>query len=237
MQVTCQSGLAIPVDQLGMKRCGKRVAVTVAKQKSDIQAARRLHAELFLAQGYVDEADLVDGFIGSRVDPWVAASTYFLARDRKGACIGVCRQISSPTAAHLPTMRMKQLNRSVTRQLRRQMNGAVVEISALGVVPGADPFTATLLYSCMWAYSRYRHSAWVMSVHPMVWTHLTASLGPVLEVFGPTQWYMGSDVIPSVLWTDSTSSTIMKHAEGLPPGQSRRALPVLFPPNPTPRMR
>lgn len=224
--------MAAPTTQPAWASASHRVSVDVARRPGDIDAARRLHAEVYLAKGYVTQAEVVDGLIVPDVDPWVADSTYFLARDDLGEPVGVSRQITPPRVEQLPTMGMRELHPAVDAQLRRQPPHSVVEISALAVRRWADRLAATLLYSCMWERSRrLGHRAWVMSVHPVVWEQLNRSLGPVLEAFGPTQWYLGSDVIPSFVWMDRTAAIIAAHAATLPPGPRRELLPSLFPPS------
>ncbi|HYO84960.1 MAG TPA: hypothetical protein VES01_00655 [Dermatophilaceae bacterium] len=213
------------------------VTVRRAVSPADIDTARRLQAEVYLARHYIEPSDMVDGLIGVHLDPWVASSVYFVAVDPDGMPLAVSRQISARRVDQLPTMALGGLDPEVTAQLCRQGDDGVVEISALAVRPGAPNGTATLLYAGMWEHSRRRlHTAWVMAVHPVVWTHLNTSLGPVLEAFGPTLWYLGSNVVPAVLWTDTTATTIAGYVPESP-SPRRQGLVSLFPASVARRVR
>jgi hypothetical protein len=198
----------------------------------EILAARRLHAATYLAKRYVEPHDIVDGLIGSHIDPWATYSTYFLARDAEGAPVGVGRHIQAPRVGDLPALALDRLDASMTADIRRQGSHLVVEISALAVAAGAPAGTSISLYSAMWEHGiACGHTAWVMSVHPAVARLLTGTFGPVLTPFGPRQWFMGSDVVPAVLWTDTFADTVASHAPTLADPLLRRSLPLLFPHN------
>ena len=212
------------------------VTVEQVRTDEDVWDARRLHADVYLERHYVEPPDLRGGVLSADVDPWAGISTYFIARDHHRHPVGVGRQIQFDDPGRLPAMSLSNLDDVARRHVLRQGGHAVVEISALAVRRRAPRFTSLALYAAMWARSiEQEHTAWVMAIHPSLARSIVGSLGPVISPLGPPQWFMGSDVIPGIIWTDRGAGIVACAAAGHKLAPLRARLPELFPENPTER--
>lgn len=211
---------------------GPSLSISRVETASEVREARELHARVYLERRYV-KADEVDrGVLATRVDPWAESATYFLARSPTGRAVAVGRQIYSDDPAALPALRLPGLDDGVVSQVQRQGGSRVVEISALAVRATAPRDTAIQLYSHMWLHSiECEHTAWIMAIHPALARSIVGLLGPVIVPMGPPQWFMGSDVIPAVIWTDQAAQIIHCTAAQSRDLPMRSRLPTLFPAN------
>jgi hypothetical protein len=200
---------------------------------ADILQARRLHASVYLASGFVTPEDLApDGTMGVQKDPWPAVSAYF-AVIRGGIVTATARQICVYDPAHLPALRLSELDRAEVAKVLDLAPGAVVEISALAAGRDARGPDVTAVYSRMWRESvERRHQVWVMAVDRRLYAHLRrAFCGRALRPIGPAQHYLGSPVVPAVLWCDELYPEQQRMARSAGDPRSLPALlPRLFPP-------
>ena len=208
------------------------LTASLLTRDDDVLAARQLLAQVYLATGFIDDGDLAgDGTLGLRHDPWVESSSYY-AVTRDGAPVATARQISAADVTQLPALQLAQLDAEMVADLVAQPAGAVVEISALARARRGSSADVAAIYVRMWSESLRRgHRAWVMAVDLRVLELLRNMFaGAAIRPLGPPQEYLGSTVVPAVLWCDD-----------LPPQQLRMAqesdganpltvlLPRLFP--------
>jgi hypothetical protein len=170
---------------------------------SEITEARRLHASTYVDREFVSAADLApDGTIGPDKDPWPAMSTYFgvLSGD---VVMATARQIELPEPDRLPTMGLTRLSGDELRQVRDLPAQSVVEISALARRPEAPSAHVVAIYSRMWQESLARgHRVWLMAVDLPLFSQLRRFFcGDALRPIGPRQEYLGSVVVPAVVWS------------------------------------
>jgi N-acyl amino acid synthase FeeM len=199
---------------------------------AEVLAARRLQAEVYLASGFVSAEDVTPaGTLSAGVDSWSDSCTYFAVM-RDGAAVATARQIHSPDPDRLPAFGLDGLYPEDLYRIRYLPAGSAVEISALARHRSAKSSDVVAIYSRMWRESLERkHRAWVMAVDVKVFELLRKMIcGSAIRPIGPPQDYMGSMVVPAVIWCDE-----------LNPEQRRRArlaadstgfgslLPRLFP--------
>jgi hypothetical protein len=195
---------------------------------AEILQARRLHASVYLASGFVAPEDLAaDGTIGVHKDPWPAVSAYF-AVIHDGIVTATARQICVYDAAQLPALRLSELDQAEVAKVLDLAPDAVVEISALAAGAEARGPDVTAVYSRMWRESVERgHQVWVMAVDRRLYAHLRrAYCGRALRPIGPAQHYLGSLVVPAVLWCDELYPEQQRMAQS---AGDPRSLPALLP--------
>lgn len=204
----------------------------VLSSDRDILLARRLHAAVFVARGFLSAEDLApDGTVGARKDPWPAQSTYFGVL-RGDAVVATARQISAGQTA-LPALSLNGLNSVEIGQLRRLPGDAVVEISALARSRAALSTDVVAVYVRMWQESMQRqHQAWVMAADAPLFRYLrTVLAGRAIRAIGPEQVYLGSRVVPAVIWCDDVGPEHRRLAGSASGARPLHALlPRLFPP-------
>lgn len=200
---------------------------------TDIRAARLLHASTYLSRGYITLGDLaVDGTVSEHVDPWPNRSTYFGVH-RDGELVATARQITARSVDALPAMQLDGLYTEQTELLRAAPPGAVVEISALAKNAAAGAFDIVSVYSGMWMESlRHRHLAWLMAADLALFKHLRRYItGTSARQVGPRQQYMGSIVVPAVIWCAEMPQEQDRMArETRDRWPLRSLLPQMFPP-------
>lgn len=197
----------------------------------EILQARRLHATVFLAKGFVSAEDLApDGTLAAATDPWPGASSYF-GVSRDGSLTATARQIAR-TALDLPTLGLDGLSASELRRIDAVPPETVVEISALARHRRARSCDVTAVYVRMWQESVLRrHRVWLMAVDLPLFSYLTRFFcGRALRPIGPDQVYLGSAVVPAVLWCDELGPEQRRMSASAHGEHSLRALlPRLFP--------
>ena len=203
-------------------RAGRRLS-----SETDIQAARNLHASAYVAKGFVTAEDLAaDGTIGRHKDPWVAGTF-------RGDSISVtARQISLADHDALPALGLNGLDPGEAERIRDLPADDVVEISALASRRGAFSTDVVAVYVRMWQESmERRHRAWVMAVDLPLFGHLRNTVcGNAIRSIGSEQLYLGSVVVPAVIWCDELGPEQRRMARS-PGGRRppRSLLPQLFP--------
>lgn len=196
----------------------------------DILAARRLHAQVFLKARYIGPEDIgEDGTVGTHVDPWPPHSTYF-GVPADGRLSVTARQISPPAGLELPALKLPGIDGDALTRIHDLGPDGITEISALGRGRGAASTDVVAVYARMWRESqRQGHRAWLMAVDVRVFELLRALVcGDALVAIGPTQTYLGSPVVPAIIWFQEIAHEHFRMARN--PRQSlHELLPVLFP--------
>ena len=205
-------------------------AVTVEESHDPavIHEARRLQAVAYLQRRYITPDQVIDGVMSPEVDPWVANSAYFVARDDTHSLVGVVRLILWDPQLTLPALEHCRIWPEQERYITA-LGPAVAEVSALAVDRGAPRRTALALYQAIWEYGR-RHEQlmWLMLVDPPLRSLLHAMLGPITYPIGAQQWYMGGHLVPAAMRTCDTHAIISAFAQR----RGRAGLGEAFPHNP-----
>lgn len=203
------------------------VTVQQASQPEVIEQARRLQATVYLQRRYITQEDVIGGVMSPRVDPWVANSVYFVARDPAGVVLGVIRLILWGSPDSLPALRHGFIW-PAHKEYIETLLPAVAEVSALAVARGAPGGIAVQLYRAIWHYGRrHHHKMWLMLIDPPMRSLLHALLGPVTYAVGDPRWYMGGHLLPVALRTCDTHSIISDFEQR----HDRAGLAELFPHN------
>lgn len=199
---------------------------------AEILAARRLNAEVYLASGFISITDIgADGTIDSSLDGWSSASDYFAVM-RDGSAVATARQITSGEPDRLPALSLADLAASEVQMIRDLPAGSAVEISGLARSSDTPSSDVVAVYVRMWRESLLRrHRVWVMGVDVRVFELLRALLcGAAIRRIGPDQEYLGSKVVPAVIWCDELSSEQRRLADlASSPTSLQALLPRLFP--------
>jgi hypothetical protein len=199
---------------------------------TELLSARRLHAEVYVASGFISGSDVAaDGTIKASMDPWPDVSTYFgVVHD--GVVMATVRQIAADDPTRLPALGLPGLTAEEVDAILALPPGSVVEISGLARRHGATGSSVVAVYVRMWQESlRLRHRAWVMAVDLRVFEQLRRLIcGNAVRRIGPLQEYLGSTVVPAVIWCDELNPEQRRLARVAGPDNRFRSLvPRLFP--------
>jgi len=172
----------------------------VLSSPADIDAARRLQAERYVAYGYVDRlsaAGVID-------DPWASSAVYFGVRADDGRFVGVSRLIPAASCEQLPVAGAFEFNNPWADRLRAFEPSLVAEPSALTVCPtawGSDGLgTVDALMGAMSTYSlAFGQRFWVAAIDARVLRMLRRRHGFRFETIGASRDYLGSLTVPVVL--------------------------------------
>lgn len=196
-----------------------------------ILAARRLHASVYLAKRFIQQSDLApDGTISATIDPWHARSTHFGVL-RRGEMVATARHIAVSSPYGLPALHLQDLHGAALEAIGSLPHSSVVEISALARSPRATSDDVMALYVSMWQRSMtLHHQVWVLAVDRPVFHYLRRYFcGHAVRAIGPEQYYLGSIVVPAVIWTHDVAAEHRRLAETVHDGWPMRPLlPTLF---------
>jgi len=205
----------------------------VITDEQSLTAARRLHAEVYLGCGYFAADDLTaDGVADARVDPFVGQSTYFATRNdpRDPTSPGAVSRLIHPTAlSDLSIPGLNGIDPYAQGQLARIPLDRVAEVSALARARGASSAHVVGVYSAI-----YRHAvargvvAMVATIDHRVHRLIAMLIGDSMQVVGPTQMYMGSPSIPSIIWVGEMHPAVVGMARTNPRPMAQ-AKPLIFP--------
>lgn len=191
---------------------------------SDIEAAKKLHAETYLRHGYITQNDVREGIMHSTSDPYQFHAHYFGVIDREnGEVVAVARQIYNKGSAKLPVFKHILLYKTYSHIHPSQ----TVEISAFVKKKGVDSRALLLLFHTMLQHSKLeKHSYWLIACDTYIYSRLKTLFGPVLKKIGPKTFYMGSMVIPAEINIDKVPRYLkLGYQLSLPPlRQLRRFL-------------
>lgn len=206
---------------------GTAVTIQQASQPEAIDEARRLQATVYLQRRYISQEDVIGGVMSPKVDPWVANSVYFVARDTDGVVVGVVRLILWGSGHSLPALGHGFVW-PTHREYIERLTPAVAEASALAVARGTPSGIAIELYQAIWYYGmRHHHMMWLLLIDPPMRRLLHAMLGPITYAIGDPHWYMGGHLVPVALRTCDTHSIIADFEQQ----RGRAGLAELFPHN------
>lgn len=178
----------------------------------EFAAARRLHAECYVATGYVgsDELD-ADGWID---DLWVEMSDYFAAIDTEtGEVVGTARMIR-PSVRGFPAFLETGVDPEAIEVFADLDPNRCVEISAL-----ATPRTgiqnmaiSAALYALVWQESLLAGRAYMIAVMDNRFLRIMRRwFGFPFESIGDAVDYMGSRSTPVALYTARTIEHFRDH--------------------------
>lgn len=169
----------------------------------DLRAAKRLHASVYLARGFIEQTDVRDGMIHDMSDPHQHHSQYFVVK-RGDEVVGVARQITykgtGPHHESFPALEEAALHVRSKQRIRAMHPHELTEISALVKKSGESSIVPLLLYRVLWRHSlRARHRVWIMACDVRLYQRLKLLFGPALTRIGQKTHYHGGDVIPAAL--------------------------------------
>ncbi len=174
-----------------------------------IQAAQRLHAQVYLDCGYVDKTMLTpDGRLSLEHDPYQLHADCFVVTQRhdyRRQLIATARQIRVSEDLALshhsfPTFSRLKLYIKERERITKANPSDCVEISALAKLRTTNSVAVLLLYRTMWHHSlRVRHQLWLMACDAKLYGRLKLLFGDTLVQAGPETYYMGSKVVPAIL--------------------------------------
>jgi hypothetical protein len=181
----------------------KRYVAQRLETPTDVNAARRLIANVYQEKGWAGPIDLTDeGTLSSSYDIWHPLAVYFGVKDlwNPSGDLVVSGRILEPGdlgASVLQTYAACHLDASLRAELEEAEVGTVAEVSGLAKSLGVNP-TATLhLYREMGAYGlEVGHRHWIMAADVSLSRRLTRLLGDAIEVAGEPTYFRGGTVVP-----------------------------------------
>lgn len=159
-------------------------------------AARRLHADVYLAHHFVTHEDVTtEGYLADDADPHGVHADYFVVIDREhDEVVALARQIHQRAGHKLPVLS----KRLAGKHYAHTHADDIVEVSAFAKKPGVDSRVTILLFAEMLRHSKQRgHQYWVFACDTRVYRRLKTLFGVLLQKTGPETFYMGSKVIPA----------------------------------------
>ena len=166
----------------------------------DLQAAKKLHASVYLARSFVHPTDVVDGIICDDSDPHQKHAEYFVAK-RKNEVVGLVRQIHFKGEGRhhdsFPILNLARLFPSAKRDILSLNPQMITEISALAKKTGESSVIPLLLYRALWQHSqKCEHRLWIMACDVRLYERLKILFGESLVQIGERTAYQGGDTIP-----------------------------------------
>lgn len=161
-----------------------------------LDEAKKLHARIYLAHGFVSENDVSpDGYLVEGTDPHQNHADYFVVIDNvHDEVVALVRQIHQRAGHQLPVLSYRLSKKRYAHTHRHD----IVEISAFAKKPGVDSRVTILLFAEMLRHSRQNgHQYWVFACDSQVYRRLKTLFGRLLQKTGPEVFYMGSKVIPA----------------------------------------
>jgi N-acyl amino acid synthase FeeM len=141
------------------------LVVRPVENSTDMHAVRRLHAECYVATGYVNTSDLdTDGYIQ---DPWIPFSDYYAAVDSAAAdqIVGTCR-IIRPSVRGFPAFQECATLPDALDVFATLDPGRCVEISALATprIGMQNMAISAALYGLVWQEAITQGRAYMLAV-------------------------------------------------------------------------
>lgn len=209
-------------------------AVMIDEDTRALQAAKQLHAAVYLQRGFIThDALATDGTISQAADPHQTHSRYFSAT-YNGSVQALARQIEcKPELGYesFPVLAQAQIHEASLQRIKSVGPDQCVEISALVKQPEAPIVAPFLLYRAMLAHSLASgHKFWIMALDLRVHQHLVHLFGPTFEQIGEATPYPGADIVPVMLETETAMARAREHVNqgSLPQRLIRREVFRLF---------
>lgn len=205
------------IDYLRAFRKNEQIDLKVFKvtSKEYLDAAKKLHADVYLYRKFITEKDIKDGFIKPKLDPYSAHSQYFVVINKKNTqIIATARQIQvKKVKGHdsFAMMTHTPLYDRARRAIAQHAPEDCVEISGLAKYRGVSKLAPLLLYRAMWKHSvQSNHRLWLLACDVKLFVRLKLLFGPAIQRAGPVTFYLGSDVVPAMLKIDSSIQSMHK---------------------------
>lgn len=179
----------------------------VVKEVDDdayLLAAKKLHAKVYLARGFVHETEVDGGVISVKSDPHQLHSRYFVVTDKKsGGIIATSRQIEATRRkkhGSFASVGKAHLYPGALKRIKSHKPEEIIEISGLAKQRGVSKLAPLLLYRAMWHHSlRSRHKLWLLAVDTKLFVRLKLLFGTTIRKSGKVTAYYGGDVVPAIL--------------------------------------
>lgn len=176
-------------------------------------AARQLHAAVYLSRNFVEDREVVGGFLSLKIDPYHFHSQYFIVLDKKtGNLVATARQIEARRSRRHNSFAMftrTPLYKRAVKLITRYDPLDCVEISGLAKHRGVSKIAPLLLYRAMWQHSIERqHKLWLLVCDYHLFARLKLLFGPAIQKVGPITFYLGSNSVPAILKLTSSIQAI-----------------------------
>lgn len=177
------------------------LTVRPVDNSSELLSARRLHAQCYLKNEYITEADLDhDGLLQ---DDWVPFSDYFVAiDDDRNEIVGTCRLIK-PSVRGFPCFQHFELSPEAMSVFRDLDPNRCVEISALATRRNGMQNMAIsgALYGAIWQRAIEIRRAYLLAIvddrlHRLAKSFLEIPLEPI----GEPKYFMGARTTPTAVY-------------------------------------
>ncbi|TAK89251.1 hypothetical protein EPO04_04125 [Patescibacteria group bacterium] len=198
----------------------QRLRSYITDHPGHLDAAQRLHAEVYLAKGYIYEQDVNgDGKINDIADPHKDGSTYFVTtrinEGGKEEVVASARHIRSHKkgGSDLPLLQQASIEQKYRQEIQGYLPSQCVEVSALVKRRGFGMVASLLLYREMWRHSRDRgDKLWLMACSPALLKRLQQLFGSTLIQIGPPTPYTGEEIIPVMLKVEEGEARLRREA-------------------------
>ena len=171
----------------------------LAETDQEIEIARRLHHDVYLRVGYIEEP-VPSGMIEDGYHPY---SDYVIAilengrPKRRGEVVGVMRIIKNSELSY-PTLNEFMVLKKVKNWIDSIDQEGIIEVGSLCVKPGYS--AAKGLYRYAWQYSKIRRDTlWLACIDKTLFEVLKRRYQFYFKKIGREQFYLGSVTVPAML--------------------------------------
>lgn len=195
---------------MSLKSLKKCYSVRRVSSGKYLESAKKLHASVYLAQGFVRKDDIEsNGQLHSDIDQFASHADYFVAIDNDtDEVVALVRQIHQRTGMKLPVLHHKMAQKNYAHTHDHD----IIEVSAFAKKKGVDSRVTILLFSEMLRYSKQNnHQYWVFACDSKVYGRLKILFGKLLQKTGPETYYMGSKVIPAEVNLDAALKQLRRN--------------------------
>jgi hypothetical protein len=182
------------------------LVVRPVETDTEMVAVRRLHAECYVAAGYVVAESLdEDGYID---DPWVPYSDYYAAHDTTSddEIVGTCR-IIRPSVRGFPAFQETTTSDEALEVFSHLDPSLCVEVSALATprIGAQNMAISASLYGLVWQESILRGRAYMLAVMDNRLLRIMRRWFEFpFEPLGEASMYMGSESTPVSMYLPRT---------------------------------
>lgn len=182
------------------------LVVRPVENDREMEAVRSLHAECYVAAGYVSQDQLDEH--GHIDDPWVPYSDYFAAHDTTAGdeIVGTCR-IIRPSVRGFPAFQETTTSAEALEVFARLDPSLCVEVSALATprVGAQNMAISAALYGLVWQESIRHGRAYMLAVMDNRLLRIMRRWFEFpFEALGETSVYMGSPSTPVSMYLPRT---------------------------------